>query len=158
MLINSYYLFERLTEATKLANGIRSKTRLDCTKLFLEHGEPYNLLINSKGQICIYPNEPEEVVKADKKRHGIINLTNGKNFSAVYIPDLDFKNYGFGDYGSDGLLFIINNDLTKIEIFICEGLRYYIKNLYQKMIDGGIDKEIDQIRAEAKEFFKYKQL
>lgn len=155
MLINSYYHFEQLPEAVRLANGIRSKTRLDCTKLFLEHGEPYSLLTNPKGQIFIYPNEPEEVVKADKKRHGIVNLTNGKNFSAIFIPDLDYRNFGFGDYGSDGLLFVINNDLTKLEIFVFEGMRYHVKNLFQKMIDGGFNNEMEQRRAEAKESFKY---
>lgn len=151
----SYYCFEVLSDSIKKANKIRSKVRLDCTKAHLTGGK-IEMLVTAKGQVCVYPCEPEEVVKANTKRHGIINLTNGTNFSTVFTPDLDFKDYGFGDFRNDALLFILNANLSKIEMLVFEEMRYYQKALYEKLIDGEFDKVIENLRETAEPIYNYK--
>jgi hypothetical protein len=59
------------------------------------------------------------------------------------------------EFRNDAYLFLMNKDYSIIELFvICNG-RNLISYYYQKMIDGGFDEEIKQLRQQSKVFYQY---
>ncbi len=94
------------------------------------------------------------------------------NFSSIYIDDLDFPEIGYGypnvnrflsngsknpmfEFRNDGYLFLINKDYSEIELFVIPDGRNLISSYYQKMIDGGFDDEVRELRKQAKIFYQY---
>ncbi|WP_018476693.1 hypothetical protein [Pontibacter roseus] len=173
-MIAAYFRFENLPDQVKAKYGIRSKARLDCTTH--ANTKSYTGLIdfiNAKGQMYLFKIPAREFVKANSKRLAEWALSNGKlNLSSIYFEDVDFPEYGYGypsanrllsngtanplfPYRNDCYLFITNQDLTLVEVFIILNGRNLIPGYYQNLIDGALDSEIEQLRAQAKPFFDY---
>jgi hypothetical protein len=178
-MIKAYFKLTTLTDDLKTANKIKSKARLDCTSFTDLVAGGYKGLtnfINPKGQLLFYKTACRDFVNSDSKRLAEWSLTgNGLNFSSIYIDDTDFPEIGYGypnanrylsngclnplfEFRNDGYLFIINSDYSEIEILIIPDGRNLISSYYQKMIDGGFDFEVNQLRQQAKIFYQYDRL
>lgn len=170
-----YFRFEQLSDEVKSANGIRSKARVDCVKYAGNYTGLTNF-VNSKGQLFFYLSPAREIISTDIKRIADWSLTNNsQNLSSIYIEDLDYCQYGFGycnanrllsggkpnpmvQYKNDGYLFMVNSDYTVIELLIVPDGRNLISLHYQKLIDGGYDSEIKDLRDEARQHYSYAAL
>jgi hypothetical protein len=173
-MIAAYLKFENLADQVRVKHGIRAKDRIDCTA----HTNPNDYtgltdFINSKGQMYLYKMAARQIVKASSKRLAEWALSNGKlNLSSIYFEDVDYPEYGYGypnanrllskgqpnplfPYRNDCYLFLANPDLTTVEILIITNGRNLAGAYYQRLIDGELDNEIEQLRAQAKPFFNY---
>jgi hypothetical protein len=173
-VITAYFKFESLADQIRAKHGIKAKGRIDCTA----HANPQHYtglidFINAKGQMYLYKMAAREIVKANSKRLAEWALSNGKlNLSSIYFEDIDYPEYGYGypnanrllssgqpnplfPYRNDCYLFLANSDLTTIEILVITNGRNLAGAYYQRLIDGELDSEIEQLRAQAKPFFYY---
>lgn len=177
-MIVTYYKLATLPDEVRAANKIRSKARLDCvcfTDIVTGGYKGLTNFVNNKGQIFFYKTPCRDFVNTDSKRLAEWSLTNGLNFSSIYIDDLDYPEIGYGypnanrllsngslnplfEFRNDGYLFLINRDYSEIELLIIPDGRNLISSYYQKMIDGGFDDEIRQLRQQAKAFYNYDML
>lgn len=176
-----YYKFVTLPAEVRKANGIRSKTRLDCIE-FCNHSNNHrglSCLFNHKKQFFLYKTSARDFVNADSKRitewslTGRSSLTGSSiNLSSLYQEDLDFPELAYGypnkyrelsngsvnpfyPYRHDGYLFLMNKDITKLELLIIHDSRNLISSYYQLFIDGELDQEINQLRQNTKPFYDY---
>jgi hypothetical protein len=176
-----YYHFKTLPEDIRKANGIRSDKRLDCIQFSNVSGNHRGLdsLKNHKGMIYLNKVRANEIVNADVRRvtdwmltgrcrqaKCSINLTSLFNENYEY-PELYYGNPNsairlsngsenpFYHYRHDGYLFRTNKDLTDLEMLIIPEQVNLISSWYQDFIDGELDEEIKQLRAEAKPFYDY---
>jgi hypothetical protein len=173
-MLAAYYKFEALPDTLKAKHGIRSKARLDCTA-FTSPANYAGLtdFVNHKGQMYLFKIPARGFVKANCKRLAEWALSNGKlNLSSIYFEDTDFPECGYGypnanrllgngsnnplfPYRNDCYLFLTDQALSIIEVFVIMNGRNLVPAYYQHLIDGNIDKEIDQLREQAKPFFDY---
>lgn len=179
-MITGLYKLISLPDDVKAAHKIRSKARLDCISYTEQAEQKYEGLtkfVNAKGQLFFFKTPAREFVSANNKRIAEWSLTNsiGKstiNFSSLYIEDTDCPEIGYGypnanrllnngspnplfNFRNDGYLFLVNKDYTEIEVLIIADGRNLISSYYQKMIDGGFDDEVRELRAKAKPFYRY---
>ena len=140
-------------------NNVHVISLLTEISILIEHRLP-----NTKIELAVY---------TDIKRLAEWSLTgNGLNFSSIYIDDLDFPEIGYGypnanrllsngspnplfEFRNDGYLFLINKDYSEIDLLIIPDGRNLISSYYQKLIDGGFDDEVRQLRQQAKIFYQY---
>ncbi len=157
--ITAYYQLQKLPADIKKEWKIKSSARLDCTRHFnLLDDKPLNQFVNRKGQMYFYCSAPENYVTAKAKRISDIGLTHGsKNLSSIFIPNLEYSEYGYGDYGNDCLLFKLSNDLSSIDMFLIKNGKHLKKQYFQQFIDGELDEEIEQIKQQAMPFFNYQK-
>lgn len=175
-MLGAYYKLVLLPDDVKLFNKIKSKARLDCISFTDTSSEKYLGLmnfVNSKGQLYFYKTPVRDFINTDSKRIAEWSLTNSSlNFSSIYIEDMDYPEIGFGypnanrllnsgivnplfPFRNDGYLFLINKDYSEIELIIIPEGRNLISSYYQKMIDGGFDDEVRELRKQAKPFYRY---
>jgi hypothetical protein len=175
-MIGAYYKLAALPDEVRAANKIKSKARLDCIAFADRVAGRYRGLtnfVNGKGQLFFYKTPCRDFVNTDNKRLSEWSLTgNNLNFSSIYIDDLEFVEIGYGypnanrllsngnqnplfEFRNDGYLFLINKDYSEIELLVILDGRNLISSYYQKMIDGGFDDEIRQLRQQTKIFFQY---
>lgn len=175
-MIGAYYKFVLLSDEVRAANKIRSKARLDCVSFTDQVPEGYQgltIFVNSKGQLFFYKTPCRDFVNTDSKRLAEWSLTNSSlNLSSIYIEDMDCPEIGYGypnanrllsngspnplfPYRNDGYLFLLNRDYTEIELLVIPDGRNLISSYYQKMIDGGFDEQISEMRKQAKPFYQY---
>jgi len=178
-MIGAYFKIATLSDVVKAENKIRSKARLDCicfTDMVSDKYRGLTSFINHKGQLFFYKTPCRDFVNTDSKRLSEWSLTgNGLNFSSIFIDDLDFSEIGYGypnanrhlsngcknplfEFRNDGYLFLINKDYSEIEILIIPDGRNLISSYYQKLIDGGFDDEVRQLRQQSKVFYQYEGL
>ena len=178
-MIGAYFKVASLSDEVKYANKIRSKARLDCisyTNAMKENYKGLTNFVNHKGQLFFYKTPCRDFVNTDSKRLSEWSLTgNGLNFSSIYIDDLDFPDIGYGypnasrflsngnpnpifEYRNDGYLFIVNKDYSEIEILIIPDGRNLITSYYQRLIDGGFNDELRELRSQAAIFYQYDSL
>jgi hypothetical protein len=177
-MIAAYFRLENLSDELRAANKIISKARLDCTGFADNLPVGYSGLtnfVNHKGMLFFYLTPARDFVSADSKRIADYSLTNGSiNLTSIYIEDLQYPHFGYGTpnanrhlsnghdnpmfaYRLDGYLFVMNPEYSKIEIFVLPGGRNLITAYYQKLIDGGLDDEIDLLRKQAKPLYDYER-
>lgn len=175
-MIPLYYCFQNLPDEVKKANGIRSKSRLDCIRFTDNVPGGYQgmmFFVNSKRQLSFYLTPVRSFANADTKRLAEWSLTNNSlNLSSIYIEDLDFPQYGFGYQNAnthlnngtlnpmrkfcfDAFLFIINEDYTRIEVLVIPDGRNLITAYYHRLIDGELDEILQNLRHQAKPYFNY---
>lgn len=175
------YKFKTLSDEIRKANSIRSKERLDCI-LYTNKSDNHrglSCLFNHKKQFFLYKTPARNFVDADSKRVaewsliGRSNLTGSSiNLSSLYQEDMDYPQFAYGypnskreltngsinpfyKYRYDGYLFIVNRELSEVELLIIHDGRNLISSYYQLIIDGELDEEIKQLRADYKLFFDY---
>jgi len=169
------YKLTTLPHEVKAANKIKSSARLDCIAFTDRVTGGYKGLddfVNNKGQLFFYKTLCKDFVNTDSKRLSEWSLTNVFNLSSIYIDDIDFPEIGYGypnanrllkdgsqnplfKFRNDGYLFLMNKDYSEIELIVIPDGRNLISSYYQKMIDGGFDDEVKQLRQEAKVFYQY---
>jgi hypothetical protein len=177
-MIGAYYKLATLPDEVKAAHKIRSKARLDCivfTDMVAGGYKGLTFFVNDKrhkGQLFFYKTSCRDFVNTDSKRLAEWSLVNGVNFSSIYIDDIDFPEIGYGypnanrlltngspnplfEFRNDGYLFLIKKDYSEIELLVIPDGRNLISSYYQKLIDGGFDDEIRQLRQPAKPFYQY---
>jgi hypothetical protein len=180
-MIKVYCRFILLSDVVRAENKIRSKARLDCissTDLVAGGYKGLTFFVNDKrhkGQLFFYKTPCKDFVNTDSKRLAEWSLTNGLNFSSIYIDDIEFPEIGYGypnanrllsngspnplfEFRNDGYLFLMNKDYSEIEILIIPDGRNLISSYYQKMIDGGFDDEVRKLKEQAKFFYPYNGL
>lgn len=171
-MITNYFKFVMLSDTVKTSHKIKSKARLDCIS-FAGNYQGLTNFVNSKGQLFFYKTPARDFVNTDSKRLAEWSLTNSSlNLSSIYIEDMDCPEIGYGypnakrllsngsenplfPFRNDGYLFIINRDYSEIELLIIPDGRNLISSYYQKMIDGGFDDEIRELKKQAKTFYRY---
>jgi hypothetical protein len=92
-----------------------------------------------------------------------LNNSTGGNFTSLYYDDIDYPQYAYGypqkskggQFCNDGYLFIINDDMTEIEVFIIHNGRNLISAYYQELIEGNFGHCIKAIRSKGKVFYDY---
>lgn len=127
--------------------------RFDCTASTGEY-EPFEAIAQrgrDKRFFFYYSGVPD-TFSADAKRKADRAITNTNSISSVFIPDLDTPLIGFGDVAdtNDALLFLFGEDYKQVEVFVARGLKHNVKQLFALFVDGELDTEIEQLRAEAK--------
>jgi len=178
-MIAALYTLRQLPDEVKAQNGIRSKARLDCVSYSDQWPGGYKALtnfVNSKGQLFFYLTPCRDFVNTDSRRMAEWSLTNSsQNLSSIYVEDMDFPGLGYGypngnrylsngtpnplfQFSNDGYLFQMNNTLTEIELIIVKNGRNLISSYYHKLIDGGLEEEINRLRAIVKPFYRYEGL
>jgi hypothetical protein len=154
-MIGAYYKLATLPDEVRAANKIRSKARLDCIVFTDKAAGGYKGLtnfVNHRGQLFFYKTPCRDFVNTDSKRLSEWSLTgNGLNFSSIYIDDLDFSEIGYGypnanrllangspnplfEFRNDGYLFLINKDISEIELLVIPDGRNLISSYYQKLM------------------------
>lgn len=175
-MIGAYYKLVQLPDEIRKANKIRSKARLDCVSFSDQVPGGYQgltIFVNSKGHLFFYKTPCRDFVNTDSKRLAEWSLTNSSlNLSSIYIEDMDCPEIGYGypnakrllsngspnplfPYRNDGYLFLLNRDYSEIELLVIPDGRNLISSYYQKMIDGGFDEQIREMREQAKPFYQY---
>lgn len=175
-MIATYHKLVSLPDEIRAKNKIKSKARLDCISYTdLQSGgyKGLTIFVNHKGQLFFYKTPAREFVNADSKRVAEWSLTWGSlNFSSIYCEDLDFPQYGYGypnakrflsngkenplfTFRNDAYLFIMNKDYSQIELLIIPDGRNLVSGYYQRLIDDGLNDEIEYLRNEAKSFYDY---
>jgi hypothetical protein len=175
-MIGAYYKLAILPDDVKTAFKIKSKARLDCILYADKTANGYKGLtnfVNGKGQLYFYKTSCRDFINTDSKRLAEWSLTgNGLNLSSIYIDDLDFAEIGYGypnanrhlsngslnplfEFRNDGYLFLVNKDYSEIELLIIPDGRNLISSYYHKLIDGGFDDEVRQLRQQSKTFYNY---
>ncbi len=174
-MIQGYFKFATLTEEIKKLHKIKSATRLDCIA-FTDNGlnelNGLTNFVNSKKQLIFYKTDARQFVKANNKRIAQWALTgNGLNFSSLFI-EIAYPQFAFGSpnskellrngeknpmamFKSDGYLFILNSDFSEIEVLILPSCAHLIELLFQQLLDGNFDEEIEALRKQARPFFNY---
>lgn len=168
----AYFKFLNLPVQVKQSNNIRSKKRLDC----IQQAGNYtglNCLKNHKGMLFVYKTPAGQFVSADVKREAEWSLTKSSlNLTSLFIEDLDYPQFAYGypnssrllsngdenpfyAYRHDGYLFIMNKDITELEMFIIPDSRNLISSYYQLLIDGELDSDISALRQQAQTFYDY---
>ncbi len=155
-MITAYFKFERLSDGLRMAHKIRSAARLDCIG-YAGNSTNIERLKNTKGHLAVYPSPCREVVRSNPKRRAEVCLTNGNNITSLFqdFSNQELFNFAWGDYASDGLLFLVNNDYTQIECFVLANTARIVESQFDRFIDGGFDAEIERLRATARPFFNY---
>ena len=145
MKLTDYYLMQEIR--------VVKSHRFDCTASTGGY-QPFEAIANTsrdKRFHCYYGDVPD-TFKAKAQRKADKALTNGDNISSVYIPDLDDYLFGYGDtaHTNDALLFVFSEDYKRLEIFVARGLKNNQRLLFDLLVDGELDDDIDCLRKQAK--------
>ncbi len=175
-MIKAYYELVQFPDEIKELNKIRSKARFDCISYSDDVSGGYQGLtnfVNNKGQLIFYKTPCKGFVNTDYKRMAEWSLTgNNLNLSSLYIDDLDFPDMAYRypnanrflnngspnplfRFRNDGYLFLINQFFSKVELLIIPDGRNLINSYYQRLIDGSLDDEINELRSKARPYFNY---
>lgn len=164
MIVTDYYKFERL-------GGRLSKLRIDCTASTKSY-QPLEEKRATKAMrktdkrdgfkvgdlFCYFGNVPD-TFGGDVHRKADKALTKQKNISSIYVPDPQ-TNCGYGDMKgtADALLFVFHDmsvidsspkEGAVIEVFVARGYAKDRVALYNELLDGLLDGEMNQLRAKA---------
>lgn len=148
MILSDYYKLERLPE---FAN--RKTPRYDCTASTGRYPlfERMAAASRVKRFFCYYngiPGSFSDIARQQAERA----ITNTKNISSVFIPDLHSPLYGFGDVKGtlDAILFIFSPDYQTMEIFISRGNKMNQRGVYNLLVSGQLNGELAALRGVAK--------
>lgn len=136
----------------------KSGTRVDCTAS-TESYQPFEAFRKQSGELFMYIGDNTHT-KAGKDGKADLALTKTDHISSIYRPDIT-NDLGFGDvnHTSDALLFVFTDfsitngrlsDGATVEIFVARGKRADRHNIYNLLVDGELDSEIEALRQRAK--------
>jgi len=144
MILTDYYKLERLPEFAK------NKTpRFDCIASTGEYPLFENMAARSKvNRFFCYYNGIPGTFSSKAKQNAERAITNTKNISSVFIPNLKKPLLGFGDVKGtqDAILFVFSPDCIAMEVFIARGYKNNKRGLYNLLVDGELNGEIEIIR------------
>lgn len=145
----------KLTDYYKMAKlpNQKSKLRIDCITSTGGYEQFEQMARDSRdGRFKCYYTHTPDTFSANARRKADMAITNSKNISSIYIPDLDTPLLGYGDVKgtNDALLFLFSDDYRGMEIFIARGLKNHQKGLFTLFVDGELDNEMELLRQQAK--------
>lgn len=78
----------------------------------------------------------------------MILAKSSNNISSVYVPNLTRYYIGYGDVNTtkDAIIIVFDEVNKTIEIFIARGLKYHKSNLYNEVVEGYLDAEMEALR------------
>lgn len=145
MTLNSFYKFQRTT----------GKTRFDCIEStgdylhfeqFLKNAIGYN-----KGGLSLHLGARPATWnsrghKADQA------ITKNQNISTLYLPDIKKPTVFYGDAKdtSDALIMVVSADT--LEVFVAKGLKNIQSDVCYEFSSGGLNSEIEALKARVKAF------
>ena len=163
MILTDLYIFEKLPDC-------KSKLRIDCTASTNSYN-PLEALRATRqlkhtdkrdgcniGDLFLYIGD-NTYTKAGAERKADLALSRTNHISSIYNPE-PTSQYWYGDFHAtaDALLFI-HNDIdfvdgaiqsgAIIEIFVARGQRNNRAQLFNLLMDGELDGEIEQLRKQA---------
>lgn len=148
MILTDYYKGQKLTEA---------KSRCDITASTGEYDLFESLLIN-KTRFNVGGLSFNCVSRPDrwKRKNASLAISKGShNITSLIRPDITL-NYAFGDINgtSDGCIIVFNPDFKEkgiltIEIFIARGTKNDVNGLWDLLIDGDLNPEMEIMRKKA---------
>ena len=167
----AYYRFENLPKTVKKLNKIRSEKRVDCTHHFnpIQYKGLTNF-VNKNEQIFFYVTDTTQFSGNYQKSE--VALTQSKyNFSSI-ISECEGCNIGYGypnpkfklangsinplyNYRNDGYIFIHNDDYSKLELLVFPFKKDVIESIYNHIIDGYFDEQLEYIQGASKVFYNY---
>ena len=165
----AYYKFSKLPKTVKKLNKIRSERRIDCTHHYnpLQYKGLTNF-VNNKKQIFFYISDTthHQYQKSD------VALTQSQfNFSSI-IYECDGCNIGYGypnpkyrlsngslnplyKHRADGYIFIHNEEYSELELLVFPNKKNVIESLYNHILDGYFDEQLEYIQGASKVFYDY---
>lgn len=148
MLITDFYSMADVKSQT----GANKSNRLDCVASTGGY-EPFEAMAakaRCKRFFCYLSGVPDTFT-ADAQRRADMAITNAKNISSLYVPDLDQPLMAWGDVKgtTDAVLFRLAPDYKGMEIFIARGLKNNARNLFRAWADGELDEEMEAMRQAA---------
>ncbi|RCW31380.1 hypothetical protein [Marinilabilia salmonicolor] len=141
-ILTDYYRMEHLP-------GTKSKSRMDCTLSTKSYPE-LETLRNKAGKLFFYFHDVPEHFHARAKRKADKAITKTKSISSVYIPEITLP-LGYGDIkgSQDALVFVFNEDFTRMDVFVARGQRNNRISLYNLLADGELDEEMEELQVQA---------
>jgi hypothetical protein len=143
MILDSLYILSK--------QGI-AKTRFD-VNLCTGDYEVFEMMRNPKGKLFFYYTDVPDNFRANIKRRTDKSITNrsGRNVSSVFVPDLTLP-FAYGDVKgtNDAILFLFNDEQAVIELFIAKGKRNNRVGLFQLLMDGQLQNEMEALRKLSK--------
>jgi hypothetical protein len=145
MILTDYYKGEKLTAKKSRFDIVASSGDYDLFESLLINQRAFNI----GGLSFNLVTRPERW----KKKNADLAICKGShNITSLLRPDLSL-NFAFGDINNtlDAAVFIFNPDwketgITAIEIFIARGLKNDLNSLWDLLIDGELDEEIEILR------------
>ena len=148
MILTDYLKGKKLTEAKSRFDVVASSESYD----FLE-----SLLINKRG-FNVGGTSFNCVTRPDrwKKKNASLAICKGShNITSLIRPDINLP-YATGDINgtNDAAIFIFNTDhreagIKSIEVFIARGLKHDFNSLWDLLIDGELNPEMEILRERA---------
>ena len=144
MILTDYYLLKELKQLKSHRFDVVATTG---------GYPPFEEIANRSkgGRFFCYYNGVPETFSPNAQRKADRAITNTKNISSVFIPDLTNPLIGYGDTKgtADALLFLFSEDYKQLEIVVARGYRNNARNLYNLLSDGGLEDELAVLRTRA---------
>lgn len=144
MILTDYYRMERLPE-----NDSKRTPRFDCVASTKSY-PPFQAMAAKSRQkrfFCYYNGIPDSF--SDRARNQAERaITNGKNISSVYVPNMNNIHKGFGDVRNtnDAIIFEFSEDWRTMELFIARGYKNGQAGLFQMYYSGELRSEVERLR------------
>ena len=165
MILTDYYKFEKI--------ALKSKGRLDCVastrsypefekdraKAAIKESEKRDA--KKEGALVLYYGDASSHVSGNIQRKADIAITSisGAHISSVYKPDIS-QEVAYGDFKgkSDALLFVSHNlsmvdgrvqPGSILEIFVARGKSQDRNSLYNVLVNGELDEDMNILRKAA---------
>ena len=148
MILTDYYRGEKITDA---------KCRYDIVACYGEYDLFESVLIN-KNRFNIGGHSFNLVTRPDrwKSKNASLAICKGShNITSLIRPDLSL-NYAFGDinHTKDACIIAFNQHfkevgINAIDIFIARGLKHDVNSLWDLLIDGELNQEMELLRKKA---------
>jgi hypothetical protein len=145
MTLNSYYKFKRTT-------GKSRHDRIESTGDYLHFEQNLiNAIGYNKGGLSLHLGA--RPAKWNSRGHRSDQaITKSNNISTLYLADIKKPTVFYGDAKgtSDALVMVVSGDT--LEIFIAKGLKNIQSDVCYEFSSGGLDSEIETLRARSKAF------
>lgn len=152
MILTDYYKFQK--------RDLKKTGRMDCTANTGTYPDFENTRKrkDGRGDFKIYVGNNYNM-KDPKRDPGLIVTLDSRRLSGIFTPDVT-EHFAYGDVrGTQDAIIFILQDFKMIdgkvapgsilEVFIARGQSKNRIALYQALVDGDLDNEIDQLRGEA---------
>lgn len=130
-----------------------SKSRFDIDMSTQSYPFFESLLINKikfnvGGLSFNYSPRPQKFKASNDRIAEMIIGKGSSNISSVFIPNIAKSYIGYGDINTtnDAIIILFDEDRKTIEIYIARGLKYDKRNLYNEVVEGYLDAEMEAIK------------
>lgn len=100
-------------------------------------------------RLHFYYNGVPDTFNRYARRNAERAITNIKNISSVFIPDLNRPLIGYGDTRgtNDALIFVFAPDYSAVEVYVAPGMRYNQRQLWEAFAAGAYTREVMELKA-----------